>query len=197
MNRILVTYSTSSGTTVDVARAVAEELSKRSLQVEVQPVEAVGSLDSYDAVVLGAPMIMGFHRRALAFLRQNREALRRKPLAVFVMAMSLTASQEASLDGVPLTVDENLAEPLKKAGHPSWKERYTSVANYGSPILKAAGPARPVSLAFFGGRLDFYRLNWWARLFVMLIIQAQPGDRRNWDAIRAWASALPGKFFTD
>ncbi len=195
MSHILVTYATSSGTTVDVARTVADEIGKSGAQVEVQPIEAVRSLDGYDAVVLGAPMIMGFHRRALAFLRQNRAALQSKPLAVFVMAMSLTASQEASLDGIPLTVDENLAEPLKKAGHPSWKERYTSVANYGSPILKAAAPARPVSLAFFGGRLDFYRLSWWARLFVMLIIQAQPGDRRNWPVIRAWSSALPDKLF--
>ncbi len=193
MNHILVTYSTSSGTTADVAKAVAEELAKNGLQVEVQPVEAVHSLENCDAVVLGAPMIMGFHRRALAFLRQNREALRRKPLVVFVMAMSLTESPEASLDGVPLTIDENLAAPLKKAGHPGWKERYTSVSNYGSPILKAAAPAKPVSLAFFGGRLDFYRLSWWARLFVMLIIQAQPGDRRNWPVIRAWANALPAK----
>ncbi len=193
MSHILVTYATSSGTTVDVARTVANEIGKSGAQVEVQPIEAVRSLDGYDAVVLGAPMIMGYHRRALAFLRQNRAALQSKPLAVFVMAMSLTASQEASLGGVPLTVDENLAEPLKKDGHPSWKERYTSVANDGSPILKAAAPARPVSLAFFGGRLDFYRLSWWARLFVMIIIQARPGDRRNWTAIRAWASELPGK----
>jgi menaquinone-dependent protoporphyrinogen oxidase len=195
MNRILVTYATSSGTTVDVAKAVAEELAKSSLQVEVEPIDAVGSLDAYDAVVLGAPMIMGFHRRAVAFLRQNREALGRKPLAVFVMAMSLTETPETSLEGVPLTVDENLAAPLKKAGHPGWKERYTSVANYASPIFKATAPAKPVSLAFFGGRLDFYRLSWWARLFVMLIIQARPGDRRNWAAIRAWASALPGMLF--
>ncbi len=195
MNHILVTYATSSGTTVDVAKAVADELAKNDCQVEVQPVEAVHSLDAYDAVVLGAPMIMGFHRSALAFLRQNQEALRRKPLAVFVMAMSLTETPEAALDGVPLVIDKNLAAPLKKAGHPGWKERYTSVANYGSPILKAAGLAKPVSLAFFGGRLDFYRLSWWARLFVMIIIQAQPGDRRNWPVIRAWASALPGRLF--
>src|SRR5512143_284898 len=133
MSHILVTYATSSGTTVDVARAVAEEIAKSGSQVDVQPIDAVASLDGYDAVVLGAPMIMGFHRRALAFLRQNRTALRGKPLAVFVMAMSLTAAQESSLDGVPLTVDENLAQPLKTPGHPGWKERYTSVANYGSP----------------------------------------------------------------
>ena len=28
-------------------------------------------------------------------------------------------------------------------------------------------------------------------LFVMLVIQAPAGDRRNWEAIRSWAAGLP------
>jgi menaquinone-dependent protoporphyrinogen IX oxidase len=194
MKRILVTYATFSGTTPDVARAVAEEFCNRNLQADIQPLDNVHSLDGYDAVVLGAPMIIGFHRHALDFLRKNREALRRMPLAIFVTAMSLTQPQETSLDGVPLTLDENLVALPKKAGHYSLKERYTNAANYASPILKAAGPARPVSLAFFGGRLDYYRLKWWAMLFVMLVIQAKPGDHRNWPAIRAWAGMLADRY---
>ena len=43
----------------------------------------------------------------------------------------------------------------------------------------------------FAGRLEYGRLKWWAVLFVMLIIQATAGDRRNWPAIRAWAAELP------
>jgi hypothetical protein len=39
--------------------------------------------------------------------------------------------------------------------------------------------------------LEYGRLKWWAVLFVMLIIQAPAGDRRNWEAIRAWAAGLP------
>lgn len=194
MNRILVAYATFSGTTVDVARAVADELGKRNLQVDVQSIENVQSLEAYDAVVLGAPMIMGFHRSALGFLRQNRAALSQKPLAIFATAMSLTQPQEGTLDGVPLTLDENLVTPPKKSGRYGIKESYTNAKNYASPILKAAWPARPVSLAFFGGRLDYYRLKWWAMLFVMVIIQAKPGDRRNWTAIRAWAAMLAEKF---
>ena len=108
--------------------------------------------------------------------------------------MSLTQPQETSLDGVPLTLDETLVTLPKKAGHYSIKERYTNAVNYASPILKAARPARPISLAFFGGRLDYYRLKWWAMLFVMVVIQAKPGDRRNWPAIRAWAGMLADKF---
>jgi hypothetical protein len=31
-------------------------------------------------------------------------------------------------------------------------------------------------------------------LFVMLVVQASPSDRRNWDAIRSWAGSLPQLF---
>ena len=49
-------------------------------------------------------------------------------------------------------------------------------------------------MGVFGGRLEYGRLPWWAVLFVMLVIQAPAGDRRNWDAIRAWAAGLPAAF---
>jgi hypothetical protein len=31
--------------------------------------------------------------------------------------------------------------------------------------------------------------------FVMLVIQAQPGDRRNWALIKSWGASLPGLLF--
>jgi hypothetical protein len=34
-------------------------------------------------------------------------------------------------------------------------------------------------------------------LFVMFIIQAPAGDRRNWPAIRAWAAGIPAAFAMD
>jgi flavodoxin len=44
MKRILVAYATMAGSTVDVARAVGEEIAKSDLQVDVLPLgEARGS----------------------------------------------------------------------------------------------------------------------------------------------------------
>lgn len=194
MEKVLVTYATMSGSTTEVANAVAEEIGKSGLQVEILPLDQVESVEKYHAVVLGAPMIMGWHRAALGFLKKNREAFRNTPLAVFVTAMNLTQTQEYSLDGVPVYVDKNLPKLPQKEGRLSFKERYASVSKYAAPILKAAAPAKPLSIGFFGGRLELYRLKWWAVLFVMLVIQAQPGDRRNWEAIREWAGSLPEKF---
>jgi len=58
------------------------------------------------------------------------------------------------------------------------------------PALRAARSVRPVSVGFFGGRLELFRLKWWQALFVLLIIQAQPGGSRNESFIREWAASL-------
>ena len=191
MTTILVAYATSAGSTRDVARAVAEEIARSGVQVDVLPIDEVTSLEGYAGVVIGAPMIMGWHRAALGFLKRHREALREIPLAVFVMAMSLTQTGETSLAGVPVYVDERLPEPPKSVGHLSLRERYATLANYARPILAATRPAKPVSIGFFGGRLDYGSLKWWGVLFAMVIIRARPGERRNWTAIRSWAVGLP------
>ena len=194
MKKILVTYATMAGSTAEVAQTVAEELTKGGLQVDVRPLSGVKDLEGYDGVVVGGPMIMGWHRAALGFLRKNRAAFERTPLAVFVTAMSLTRTGEMSLDGAPVFVDEKLPKPPINAGNLNFRERYARLSNYLQPILNATRPAKPASIGVFGGRLEYGRLKWWAVLFVMLIIQAPAGERRNWPAIRTWAQSLPAAF---
>ncbi len=194
MKRILVTYATMAGSTAEVAKAIGEEIAKCNLQVDVLPLAEVQSVDSYDGVVLGGPMIMGWHRDSVGFLKKHRKALSRIPLAVFVTAMSLTRTPETSLEGVPLYVDDKLPKPPQKEGSLSFRERYARVSNYAKPILGATRPAKPLSIAFFGGRLEYGRLKWWAVLFAMVIIQAPAGNRLNWPAIRAWGAGLPAAF---
>ena len=194
MNRILVAYATMAGSTVDVAQAVGEEIAKSGLQVDVLPIGEVEDLQAYDGVVVGGPMIMGWHRTALRFLKKNRQAFQQIPLAVFVMAISLTQTGETSLDGVPVSVDDELSKAPENEERLNFRERYARLSNYLGPILKAIRPSKPVSIGVFGGRLEYGRLKWWAVLFVMLIIQAPAGDKRNWEAIRAWAAGLPVAF---
>lgn len=194
MKRVLVTYATMAGSTAEVAHAVADQLARRGVQVDVLPLSAITDLAAYDGVVVGAPMIMGWHRQALGFLRRNRAALQHLPVAVFVLCMSLTQTGETSLAGVPVVVDEKLPKAPQAEGRLSYRERYTRLESYLRPILKASGAAKPVSIGVFGGRMDYGRLKWWAVLFAMQIIRAPAGERRNWSAIRSWAASLPAAF---
>lgn len=189
MKKILITYVTNAGSTAKVAQAIADELAKKS-EVEVLPLDKVTALEAYSAVVLGAPMILGWHRGALAFLRRNRIALGRVPVAIFITCMNLTQTGETSINGIPVFVDEKLARPPQNPSRMNFKERYSAPKQYLAPIFKAASSVKPVSVAFFGGSLQYFNLKWWAAIFALLIVQAQPGDRRNWDAIQAWANTL-------
>lgn len=195
MTNVLVAYATMAGSTAEVAEAVAETISEEmagnDVQIKVLPLGEVQDLEGYDAVVVGAPMILGWHRGALRFLKKNRRVLTQKPLALFVTAMSLTETGERRLNGVPLTVDEDLPKAPQQEGRLTFRERYARLSNYVRPILKAAGPVQPVSIGVFGGRMEYGRLPWWGVLFAMLIVRAPAGDRRNWEAIRSWAAGLP------
>ena len=115
MQKILVAYTTNAGTTVQAAQAVSEGLSAAGTQVEVRRLEEVTDLAPYAAVVIGAPMIMGWHRAATKFVKKHREALSRVPVAYFFMARSLTQTNETQVDGIPSVIDPKLPQPPKQA----------------------------------------------------------------------------------
>ena len=189
MNKLLVTYATNAGSTAKIAEAVAAELDKNAA-VETLPLDKVTSLEPYSAVVLGAPMIVGWHRGALAFLKRNQVALSQKKIAIFVTCVNLTQTGETSLEGVPLFIDEKLPKAPKNPARLGFKENYSTPKNYLSPILKLV---KPVSIGLFGGSLQYFSMKWWQMPFVLLVIQAMPGDKRNWKAISEWAGQVAGK----
>ncbi len=188
--KILVAYTTNAGSTAKVAQAVCEELGKKGAQVEIQRLEDVSELGPYAAVVVGGPMIMGWHSATVKFVKMHQDALSRVPVAYFMTAMSLTGLGETTLDGVPVCIDPKLPKPPKNAKRLSFRENYATVANYLRPVLKSAPRVKPASVGFFGGKLEMGRLKLWQQLFVMFIIQAQPGGSHNMSFIRNWAAGL-------
>src|SRR5215216_3904952 len=102
MTIILVTYASMTGSTEEVAQSIGDEIARNGIRVEVLPVDKVDDVNRYDGVVIGGPMIWGWHRAASAFLKKNRAALRHIPLAVFATAMSLTLPAISSVSGVPV-----------------------------------------------------------------------------------------------
>jgi menaquinone-dependent protoporphyrinogen oxidase len=189
-NRILVAYASQAGSTAEVAAAVGKALRQNGTSVEVQPIRETRDVSAYDAVVVGGPMIMGWHRDTVQFVAAHQRALSQKPVAYFLTALSLTAAPGDSLYGIPIYQDPALAKPPKRLGKLSWKENYSTISNYLAPALKKAPAVKPVSVGFFAGKLDLEKLDLFSRLFVQIVIGAKPGDYRNFAGIQAWATHL-------
>jgi menaquinone-dependent protoporphyrinogen oxidase len=188
--RVLVVFATRHGSTPEVAEAVAEELRAGGAEVDVRPAGLGGDLSRYSAVIVGAPMILGWHKDALRFIARHRAQLASMKTAYFVTAASLTETGEERIDGIPIVKDPWLAKPPKDPGRLSFRERYARPAKYLGKPLRKAPDVRPSSVAFLAGSLDLTKMNILEKAFVLLIVAATPGDSRNWEAIRAWARGL-------
>jgi menaquinone-dependent protoporphyrinogen oxidase len=191
--RALVVFATRHGSTPEVAEAVAEELRAGGVDVDVRPASLDGDLRGYRTVVLGAPMILGWHKDALRFIARHRAELATMKTAYFVTAASLTETGEDRIDGIPIVKDPWLAKPPRDPARLSFRERYARPAKYLEKPLKKAPEVRPSSVALFAGSLDLTKMNILEKAFVMLVIGATPGDSRNWDFIREWARELPAR----
>jgi menaquinone-dependent protoporphyrinogen oxidase len=193
--RVLVVYATKYGSTAQVAETVAEELRAAGCQAEARAVGDAASAAGFDAVVVGGPMIFGWHKEALKWVKAGHDGLAAVPVAYFITAASLTDDGSSAVDGVPFYKDTWLA---KKPGRPdklSYRQRYALPSHYLGEVLKKTTPVRPRQAAFFAGALDLTKMSIFAKLFVMLVIGASPGDGRHWDAVREWARALPAVLF--
>jgi menaquinone-dependent protoporphyrinogen oxidase len=188
--RILLVYATRHGSTREVADAVAEAVRAAGREVDVRAAEDAPGPAGYDAVVVGGPMIMGWHRQAKRYLKAHRAELQGLPTALFITAASLTDTGETAVDDVPILKDPWLAKAPRTPGKLRYRERYALPAHYLGDVLKEAAPVRPKSVAFFGGCLDLTTMNILEKLFVLLAVGATPGDGRHWEFIRAWGASL-------
>ena len=193
--RLLLVYATRHGSTREVADSVAYEFRARFAEVDVREAAEAPAPTGYDAVVVGGPMIMGWHRAAARYVKQHRQALADIPLALFITAASLTEDGASEVGGVPVAKDPWLVKAPRNADKLRRKERYALPRHYLSDIQKACAPARPRSVAFFAGSLDLATMNLFEKVFVLLVIGATPGDARNWKVIRGWARGLPAQLF--
>jgi menaquinone-dependent protoporphyrinogen oxidase len=188
--KILVAYATNAGSTVEVAEAIRDELASQGGVVDLHPVGEVASVDEYSAVVVGAPMIAGWHRDALRFLRRNQSALSKMPVAYFITCVNLTQTGEDQVDGVPVFVDPELPKAPRNPERLSFRENYATVRNYVRPLFKVSPFIKPVSVGIFAGKLELFRLKFFQMVFAMLVAGGKSGDFRHWDEIRSWAAEL-------
>jgi menaquinone-dependent protoporphyrinogen oxidase len=164
--RILVGYASKYGSTQEVAEAIAATLRENELMVDLKPMREVKSMEEYTAVVLGAPLYMShWHKEARSFLSKHREALTKRPVAVFALG--------------PLNVEEK-----------EWKEIRAQL----DKELAKFPWLTPIAIEIFGGKLDPEKLRFPDNIITSLpaspLHKTPAIDVRNWTVIRAWTSNL-------
>jgi menaquinone-dependent protoporphyrinogen oxidase len=89
--KVLVAYGSWCGSTEEVAQAIGDTLAKDGAEVDVLPASQVRGLGDYGAVVVGTAIRAG---RCVGevnrFVRENGEALRQIPVALFSVGLAPT-----------------------------------------------------------------------------------------------------------
>jgi len=161
--RILVAYASRKGSTAGIAQAVGKEQVSAGYTVDVAEMNAVSSLEGYDAIVIGSPVYMGHIVKDVEkFVAQHRTRLAKLPVAAFAVGIAPVAPDIEPVD--------NVLDDLKRV----------------------LSPVQPVATAVFAGRLDPERMSFVERQMVRML-KVKTGDFRDWNAIAAWARNLPGK----
>ncbi len=161
--KVLVAYATRCGSTAEVAEAIGEVLCEAGLAVDICPAKQVRDVSSYQAVVLGSAIRMGKPlSEATEFVRHHSHALAALPVAYFHLGTSMNRDT------------------------PENREKASAAL---APLREVVAP---VSEGLFGGKVDPARLELGWRLALSFVKEGDmaPGDHRNWEAIRSWATEL-------
>jgi len=161
--KILVTYATYYGSTGGVAKAIGDTLADHDYSVDVLPVQEVHDIGEYEAVVVGSAIRGGkIHNDVLRFLEDHEVELCKIPVAYFVCCMTMR--------------EDNPETRFQAEG-------------YLAEVFNKISKVRPISIGFFGGVLEYKRMDWLARL-VVKALRAPEGDYRNWEAIIHWTDDI-------
>jgi hypothetical protein len=191
MSKILVAYSTNSGQPQRWPKPWQPNLPRPGTPSMCDP-ERRPIRERYDAVVLGAPMILGWHDPARRFVRKHQAELAARRTALFACAMRLTRASRETLPPVPLALDETLVADEVKPGSLNIKERFNH--HRVLPQINAAIGRESGQRGIFQRQAGDVPPEMWQAAFVMVVVQATPGDYRDWDAIRSWESLWEHSF---
>jgi menaquinone-dependent protoporphyrinogen oxidase len=162
MSKILVAYGTKYGGTAEIAEKIGQVLREAGLTADVLPVDRVGDLAAYEAVVLGSAVYIGAWRKEAAkFLKANADALAGKLVWLFSSGPTGEGDAEALLE------DWRLPKAL----------------------LPIAEQVQPRDIAVFHGVVDPDKLSRIER-WMLKNVKAPSGDFRDWDSITAWAKGV-------
>lgn len=181
--KTLIVYGTRYGATAGTSEEIAKVLQAEGFDVEVVNAkkEKIKDISPYDLIIVGSGMQMGkWTGEAEDFLNRFQKEFAQKNLAIFASTMKSVPEREGKQD------------ELEKARKIDLEDK---VAKY---------DLQPIATGFFGGVLDFNKMNFILRRTMGFIKpqlekdgfkETQPGvyELRDWEEIRGWTKEIAVK----
>jgi len=181
--KVLIAYATRYGATASTAEEIAKVLQEEGINVKVTNVkeEKITDISEYDLIIVGSGMQMGkWTSDAENFISKFHKEFANKKLALFVSTMKSVSEREVKTEDVANMRKVSLEDKVSKYN------------------------LQPIALGFFGGVLDFNKMNFLMRRTMGFLKpqlekdgfqEVQPGvyELRDWDEIRQWARDLATK----
>jgi menaquinone-dependent protoporphyrinogen oxidase len=181
--KTLIVYGTRYGATASTSEEIAKVLREEGFDVKVVNAreEKIKSISEYDLIVLGTGLQMGrWTGEAEDFLKKFKAELDAKEFALFVSTMKSVPEREGDTKALAETRKWDLDDKVAK-----WQ-------------------LHPISVGFFGGVIDFNKMNFVTRktfgsirkkLEAEGFKESEHGvyELRNWEEIRAWTQELAQK----
>jgi menaquinone-dependent protoporphyrinogen oxidase len=178
--KTLIVYGTRYGATTGTSKEIEKVLCEEDYEIKVVDAkeEKIKDISEYELVVVGSGMQMGkWTGEADDFLKRFQKELRQKKHAIFVSSMKSVSEREEKAEDVASSRKVALED---------------KVAQFN---------LHPIALGFFGGVIDFNKMNFLTRKAMGFLkpqlekdgFKEEPlgvYDLRDWDEIRSWAREL-------
>ncbi len=175
--RVFIGYSTWSGSTHDVADAIATHLIKSGFEVEIFNFKNVKTLSDYDVFILGTSIHASHPNGAfINFIKKNYSLLSKKPTALFAVCANMFQD-----------TPENRTETF------AWLQ----------DSLKDIPEIQFLDIGLFGGAVltsgpDYEKLNPFVKIIIKsmkksVVEKLEHEDFRDWEKIKNWTEEIAKK----
>src|SRR4030042_6558643 len=181
--RTLIIYGTRYGATASTSEEIAKILQNEGFDVKVVNAkeEKIKDISPFDLIIVGSGMQFGrWTGEAEDFLKRFQKEVAQKKVALFISTMKTVTEREGKTEDLEKTRKMELDDKVTKYN------------------------LQPVSLGFFGGVLDFNKMNIITRKTVGFLkpqlekdgFKESPSgvyELRDWEEIRGWTKELATK----
>jgi menaquinone-dependent protoporphyrinogen oxidase len=181
--KTLLVYGTRYGATKGTSEEIAKVLREEGFDVAVVNAkeQKINDISPYELIIVGSGMQMGkWTGETEDFLKKFQAEFGQKKLAIFVSSMKTVSEREGKTEDLEKTRKIELDDKIAKYN------------------------LHPIGVGFFGGVLDFNKMNFVLRRTFGFIRpqlekdgfkQTEPGvyELRDWEEIRVWAKELAVK----